>query len=90
MLARSEIREEDTGWTVFDVFTGQPVVIDDIVQANLGIQEADDLVDLLNVAAEGGLRNVLQQACPSAPERHWRWFAAWAVVSTHACLRHRS
>ncbi len=60
MIARYDIREEDDGWTVFDAFTGQAVVVEGIVQARLDIQEADHLADWLNVAADGGLRVVLQ------------------------------
>jgi hypothetical protein len=47
--ARYDMRKEPDGsWTVFDIFTGQPAVVDDVQMVNLEIEEADDLVDLLN------------------------------------------
>lgn len=35
-------------WTVFDVATGQAVVIDGVVMDMLSAEEAEDLVDRLN------------------------------------------
>lgn len=49
-------READGTWTVFDMFTGRPAVVSGAVQVDEGLQatgleleEADDLVDLMNL-----------------------------------------
>ncbi|MCA0049253.1 hypothetical protein LB577_20240 [Mesorhizobium sp. B283B1A] len=41
-------RDQDGTWTVFDVFTGQPVSPDGWPAIGLNREYADDLVDLLN------------------------------------------
>lgn len=41
-------REEDASWTVFDIFTGEPAVWNDKLLIGLDMDDADDLVDLLN------------------------------------------
>lgn len=41
--------EANNVWTVIDVFTGQPVVLDGYLMSNLLRDEADDLLDLLNL-----------------------------------------
>lgn len=47
--ARYDMRDEPDGtWTVFDIFTGLPAVVDDVPLIGLEMEEADDLVDLLN------------------------------------------
>lgn len=51
MNERYDIREDYEGWTVFDIFTGQPVVIANVLQVGLEIQDANDLADLLNKPA---------------------------------------
>ena len=51
MNERYDIREDYEGWTVFDIFTGQPVVIAKVLQVGLEIQDANDLADLLNKPA---------------------------------------
>ncbi|MDB5523894.1 MAG: hypothetical protein JWM58_1657 [Rhizobium sp.] len=46
---RYEMRQEPDGtWTVYDIFTGLPAVVNDIPITMLTIEEADDAVDLLN------------------------------------------
>jgi hypothetical protein len=35
-------------WTVFDIFTGLPATVNDTTLNMLEMEEADDLVDLLN------------------------------------------
>jgi hypothetical protein len=56
MSARYDIREDVTGWSVYDVWTGQTVVLDDAKQIFTEIQDADDVADLLNyLAAQGEL-----------------------------------
>lgn len=48
MTTRHEIRADGTGWTVFDVFTGQPVVIHEVPQTGLRIEDAQELARLMN------------------------------------------
>ncbi|MQU69059.1 hypothetical protein [Sinorhizobium meliloti] len=44
------LRQEDDGtWTVFDIFTGLPARVNDVEQVGLEMEQADDLVDLLNL-----------------------------------------
>jgi len=51
MQQRYDIRKEaDETWTVIDVFTGLPVLIDGRSMVKLEMEEADDIVDLLNLA----------------------------------------
>jgi len=46
---RYDLRQElDGTWTVFDVFTGLPVVEDGVPLIDMPMEEADDLLDLLN------------------------------------------
>ncbi|MEB2845910.1 hypothetical protein [Endobacterium cereale] len=46
---RYDMREEDDGsWTVFDIFSGLPAEVNDVPQDGLEMEQADDLVDLLN------------------------------------------
>ncbi len=52
MAARYDMRQDDEGWTVFDIWTGWPAVIKGAKQVGLEIQNADDLVDLLNYMNE--------------------------------------
>ncbi|RVO76225.1 hypothetical protein CN063_33290 [Sinorhizobium meliloti] len=47
---RYNLRQEDDGtWTVFDIFTGLPAEVNEVEQAGLEMEQADDLVDLLNL-----------------------------------------
>jgi hypothetical protein len=55
-----DIREDDTGWSVYDVWTGEPVVIGLTPQTGMDIQDADELADLLNLRADRGERTILQ------------------------------
>jgi hypothetical protein len=54
MAARYNMREEPDGWTVFDVWTGWPAVVAGVTQTELDMEDADDLVDLLNRLHERG------------------------------------
>lgn len=60
MNERYDIREDDEGWTVFDIFTGRPVVIMDVPQTGLDIQDASDLAELLDKPAMRADRNLRQ------------------------------
>lgn len=48
MAARYDIREGNAGRSVYDVWTGETVVIALTPQDGLEIQDADDLADKLN------------------------------------------
>ena len=48
MPQRYDMREDCEGWTVFDLFTGEPVVINGVSQTGLDIQDADELSELLD------------------------------------------
>ena len=46
---RFAMREDGTGmWAVYDIFTGMTAEVNGIPQDGLDIEQADDLVDLLN------------------------------------------
>jgi len=47
-MHRYDIREDSEGWTVFDLFTGEAVVINMVTQTGLDIQDADELAELLD------------------------------------------
>jgi hypothetical protein len=49
MIVRYDMRRDDEGgYTVFDMWTGWPAVVFGIEQVGRDIEDADDLVDLLN------------------------------------------
>jgi hypothetical protein len=48
VLVRFDLRSGPDGWTIFDRTTGEPAVVDGFVAEGLPLNEADDLVDLLN------------------------------------------
>jgi len=52
MSVRYDMRRDDDGWTVFDVWTGWPAKVAEVEQVGLDIEDADDLVDLLNLMNE--------------------------------------
>jgi hypothetical protein len=56
---RYHIREERTGWTVYDIWTGEPVALALSVQSGLSFSEAQDLTELLN-RPEATTRKLLQ------------------------------
>ena len=60
MIARYDLREDDHGWTVFDMWTGVPVVYRGMPQIGLDIQDADELAEALTWLADRGDRSVLQ------------------------------
>ncbi len=60
MSKRYDIREDYAGWTVFDIFTGHPVVIMEVAQVGLEIQDALDLAELLETPAMKGDRRLHQ------------------------------
>jgi hypothetical protein len=47
---RYDLRQEADGtWTVFDIFSGLPAEVNEVEQVGLELEQADDLVDLLNL-----------------------------------------
>ncbi|CDZ64267.1 hypothetical protein [Neorhizobium galegae] len=51
LVSRFNARKNEDGtdyWTVYDVSTGLPAVVNGTTLDALGMEEADDLVDLLN------------------------------------------
>ena len=60
MPQRYDIREDGSGWTVFDIFTGEPVVISLVPQTGLDIQDAAELAELLDHKAFAGVRTLRQ------------------------------
>ena len=60
MNERYDIKRDDEGFTVFDIFTGKPVVIMEVPQVGLDIQDASDLAELLDKPAMRADRNLRQ------------------------------
>ncbi len=52
MATRYDMRRDELGWTVFDIWTGWPFFTEGAKQVGLDIEDADDLVDLLNLMHE--------------------------------------
>jgi hypothetical protein len=48
MADRYEIRPEDSGWTVYDSTTGLAAAVNGTMLRGLCLEDADDLVDLLD------------------------------------------
>lgn len=54
-------KEPDGTWTVFEMGSGLPAVVNDVPQNGLEMEQAEDMVDLLNrlvgqLVADGKLR----------------------------------
>lgn len=60
MTVQYDTRRDLAGWTVFDRWTGQAVVIQGSEQSGLGWIDADELVERLNRRRLDGDRSVLQ------------------------------
>jgi hypothetical protein len=60
MIARYDLREDTFGWTVFDIWTGKPVIVHDTPQVGLEIQDADELAEALTWLSDKGDREVRQ------------------------------
>ena len=52
VFVRYDMRRDDEGYTVFDIWTGWPALVKGAEQTGLDIELADDLVDLLNTLNE--------------------------------------
>jgi hypothetical protein len=59
-LARYDLREDAEGWTVYDVWTGEPAVIALVPQTGLDVQDADEIAEWLTYMSDRGARWVLQ------------------------------
>lgn len=48
---RYNMRKNATGkyWTVYDIFSGMPAILDGVALERCEMDEADDLADLLNI-----------------------------------------
>ena len=57
---RFALRRDRTGWTVFEVWTGEPEVIAMIPQDGLSEEDARHTAELLNQRARSGDRSVRQ------------------------------
>ena len=53
---RYDMRADKTGWTVYDVATDRPIVLDDVVLIGISFEDADSLVNLLNALDMHGTR----------------------------------
>jgi hypothetical protein len=53
---RYDMRADRTGWTVYDVGTDRPVILDDLILTGISFEDADSLVNLLNTMDRQGLR----------------------------------
>lgn len=60
MLERYDMKRNGAGWTVYDIWTGQPVVIARRSQTALNEKDAAELTAMLNDQVRRGNRVVLQ------------------------------
>ena len=60
MRERYDLRNDPEGWTVFDIWTGQAVVIARSSQTSLSLRDARELKGMLNDQVRRGNRVVLQ------------------------------
>ncbi len=60
MIARFDRRQTPDGYVVYDLWTGETVVIANVAQDNLSSLDSEDLVQLLNKRANAGERDILQ------------------------------
>ena len=56
---RFHLRQDRIGWTVYDIWTGEPVALALLVQSGLTYEDALDLAELLN-RPEAVTRKLLQ------------------------------
>lgn len=69
MFSRYDIRPEcEVTYTVYDIETGQPAVFQGRILAGIGIQEADEIADLLN-GFEDDLEKILGELQAAAPQQ---------------------
>lgn len=59
-LQRFHVRPDSHGYTVYDIWTGDPAVLALVVQTGLCLEDARELAKLLSEAADHGQRVLLQ------------------------------
>jgi hypothetical protein len=65
-----DMRPDRVGWTVYDVETGKPAVLDDLALTELEHDTADELVSLLNRNIYGTREKRLSKwPLPASPAR---------------------
>ena len=57
---RFALRRDRTGWTVYEVWTGEPAIIALVPQTGLSEEDAQHTAGLLNRRARGGDRSMRQ------------------------------
>jgi hypothetical protein len=60
MSVRYDLRRDTVGWTVFDRWTGKPVVLAGSLQSGMSWIEAEELVRRLRRRRDEGDRSILQ------------------------------
>jgi hypothetical protein len=60
MAIQFDTRRDETGWTVFDRWTGYDVVLQGAAQTGLTWLEACDLIERLDRRRDDGDRSILQ------------------------------
>jgi hypothetical protein len=55
-----DVRRDPHGWTVFDRWTGEAVVLSGAAQAGMAWLDAEDLIERLNRRRAQGDRSILQ------------------------------
>lgn len=53
MTQRYDMRQDrDGSWSVIDIFTGQPVLVNERAMRGMDVQDADEMAELLNIRDE--------------------------------------
>jgi hypothetical protein len=60
LTKRYDRRQTSEGYVIFDLWTGETVVIAGVPQDDLSSLDSEDLVELLNDRAAAGMRQLLQ------------------------------
>jgi hypothetical protein len=55
---RYDMRADQIGWTVYDVATDRPVILDDVPLTGISFEDADRLVNLLNALDTQSIRKL--------------------------------
>jgi hypothetical protein len=55
---RYDMRADQTGWTVYDVATDRPVILDEVPLTGISFEDADKLVNLLNALDTQSIRKL--------------------------------
>lgn len=60
MAPQFDIRRDNAGWTVFDRWTGQTVIVEHVRQEDLTFEDASEVVRRLQSRSDDGDRRILQ------------------------------